>query len=220
MEMFMKKFCAMLMTLCAAVCLCFGVSMSANAAQIDVKDPYKMAIGVAEQTFSKIKANQSKMGDANFRKALIRSDLLPYVDTRYAGFKVMGTTAKSASAKDRDAFCDAFAEYIVASFADALALYTDQNLVSPKYQKTPASASQVNTKFLIREKGKSDLELIFKLRKNSKTGEWRVFDMVAEGVSMLSAKENELSPLIREKGLSKVVELLNKHNQNASSKPL
>ena len=56
--------------------------------------------------------------------------------------------------------------------------------------------------------------------KNSKTGEWRAFDMVAEGISMLSAKENELSPLIRERGINKVIDLINKHNQSGSTEPI
>ena len=212
----MKKLFAALMTTVMAVVF----SASAFAAEVDMKDPYKMVTEVAQSTFAKIKANKDKMSDVNFRKDLIRTDLLPYVDTRYAGFKVMGTYVKKASAAERDAFCDAFAEYIVAAFADALALYNNQELVPPAYQTVSADATQVNTKFLIREAGKQDLELIFKLRKNSKTGEWRAFDMVAEGISMLTAKENELNPLIRERGIKAVTDLINKHNQSGSSDPI
>lgn len=202
----MKKIFAVLM-MCAGLCWA-----SLAAAAVDMKDPYKMVIEVANTTFAKIKSNPEKMKDVNFRKELIRTDLLPYVDTRYAGYKVMGNNLKSISAADRDAFCDAFAEYIVASYADALSLYNNQELVPPEYKSVSDDATQVNVKFLIREPGKQDLELIFKLRKNSKTGEWKAFDMVAEGISLLTAKENELSPLIRERGIKKVTELINQNN--------
>ena len=216
----MQKFLKTVVLSCVAAVLSLGMSLSVQAATVDMTDPYKMVTAVADTTFSKIKANKDKMSDVNFRKDLIRTDLMPYVDTRYAGFKVMGTNLKKATAAERDAFCDAFAEYIVASFADALALYNNQDLIAPEYQKVPADATQVNAKFLIREPGTQDLELIFKLRKNSKTGEWRAFDMVAEGISMLSAKENELSPLIRERGINKVIDLINKHNQSGSTEPI
>ena len=216
----MKKFLTTMVMACAAAVLSLSFSMNASAATVDMTDPYKMVSTVAEQTFDKIKANKDKMTDVNFRKELIRNDLLPYVDTRYAGYKVMGTNLKSASAEERDAFCDAFAEYIVASYADALAMYNDQELVLPKYQSVDSKATQVNVKFLIREQGKPDIELIFKLRKNSKTGEWRAFDMIAEGISMLTAKENELSPLIRERGIKAVTDLINQHNQSGSSEPI
>ena len=211
----MKKFWAALALFGAAT---FG--FNAAAATVDMTDPYKMVTQVASSTFDKIKANKDKMSDTNFRKDLVRTDLMPYVDTRYAGFKVMGTNLKSVSAADRDAFCDVFAEYIVASFADALALYNNQDLVLPDYKSVSADATQVNVKFLIREQGKQDLELIFKLRKNSKTGEWRAFDMVAEGISLLTSKENELSPLIRERGIKAVIDLIDQHNKSGSSAPL
>lgn len=194
----------------------FGVN-SVQAQDVDMKDPYKMVTVVAKNAFEKLQANKDKISDVTFRKDLVRTDLLPYVDTRYAGFKVMGTNLKKASSQERDAFCDAFAEYIVASFADALAMYNNQELVLPDYKQVSADASQVNVKFLIREAGKKDLELVFKLRKNSKSGEWRAYDLVSEGISMLTAKENELSPLIRERGIKAVTDLINKHNQTGST---
>ena len=212
----MKKFWAALALFSAAL---FGFN-AASAATVDMTDPYKMVTEVAASTFDKIKANKDKMSDATFRKDLVRSDLMPYVDTRYTGFKVMGTNLKNISKEDRDAFCDVFAEYIVASFADALALYNNQELVLPDYKTVSADATQVNVKFLIRESGKQDLDLIFKLRKNSKTGEWRAFDMVAEGISLLTSKENELSPLIRERGIKSVIDLIDQHNKSGSSAPL
>lgn len=211
MEKLMKKIFAVVM-MCVSMCWA-GVASAA----VDMTDPYKMVIEVANTTFDKIKANQDKLNDVNFRKELVRTDLMPYVDTRYAGYKVMGNNLKNISAADRDAFCDVFAEYIVISFADALALYNNQTLVAPEYKTVSADATQVNVKFLIREQGKADLELIFKLRKNNKTGEWKAFDMVAEGISLLTAKENELSPLIRERGIKKVIELIKQNNAAGKS---
>lgn len=205
-DMVMRKIFAVMM-----MCVSLGWAALASAA-VDMTDPYKMVIEVANTTFETIKNNPDKMKDVSFRKDLIRNDLLPYVDTRYAAYKVMGTNLKSISTADRDAFTEAFAEYIVTAYADALALYNDQNLVAPAYKAVSADATQVNVKFTIRAQGKADLELVFKLRKNSKTGEWKAFDMVAEGISLLTAKENELSPLIRERGIKKVTELIKQNN--------
>lgn len=212
----MRKMLLACVMMCASL---FTVSF-ASAAQVDMKDPFKMMTEVADQAFNKLQQNKDKVSDVAFRKDLVRNDLLPYVDTRYAAYKVMGTYAKKASAADRDAFSNAFAEYIVSSFADALALYKNQDLVAPEYKKVSADATQVNVKFLIREAGKKDLELIFKLRKNSKTSEWRAYDLVSEGISMLSAKESELNPLIRERGVKGVADLINKHNASGSTEAI
>ena len=66
--------------------------------------------------------------------------------------------------------------------------------------------------------GQSDLEVIFKLRKNKKTGQWKIYDMVAEGISLLSAKQSELSGLIRDKGIDAVSKQLNEHVAATASK--
>ncbi len=190
------------------------------AATVDMHDPYKMLITVAEQTFNEIKANSSKVkSDVAYRRELIERQLMPYVDSTYAAYKVIGNNLNKTSKEERAAFADAFADYIVASYADALGKYDKQELVMPAYQQVPADETMVNIKFYIREPGKQDLELLFKLRKNSKTGEWRAYDMVAENISMLSAKQSELGPMIREQGIAKVTAILVKHNasQNAAA---
>lgn len=198
-----------------------AASSSFAAGTVDLKDPYKMVNEVASTSFAKLKANKDKLSDVNFRKELVRTELLPYVDTNYAGAKVLGSLYKSTNAEDRKAFLNAFSEYIVSSFADALALYNNQDLVSETTDKpVSADATQVVAKFLIRESGKKDLELLFKLRKNSKTGEWKVFDMVSEGISMLDAKTSELQPLLRSKGVKAVTDLIVKHNESGSKDPV
>ena len=61
---------------------------------------------------------------------------------------------------------------------------------------------------LIHEEGKKDLELILKLRKNSKTGEWKAFDLIGENISMLDAKISELSPVIKNSGIDAAIKKL------------
>ena len=49
--------------------------------------------------------------------------------------------------------------------------------------------------------GQAPIKLDFKWRKNSKTGEWQAYDMVAEGVSMVVTKQNEWSGILRQQGI-------------------
>ena len=190
-------------------------SLNQAHASIDMTDPYKMVIEVANKTFNTLKDNKDKLDDVNYRKDLIRQELMPYIDYKYGAYKVIGTSLKNTSKDDRDAFSEAFYEYIVATFADAFGKYTDQELVAPAYKAVGADEKLVNAKFIIRKEGAPDLFIIFSLRKNSKTGQWRAFDMVAENISMLSAKQSELAPLIRDKGLSEVTKMLSSRNAKA-----
>ena len=58
--------------------------------------------------------------------------------------------------------------------------------------------------------GRDNIDVSFKVRRNRKTNEWKAFDMVAEGVSLLDSKQAELGSVIRQKGLPYVTELLKK----------
>jgi phospholipid transport system substrate-binding protein len=56
--------------------------------------------------------------------------------------------------------------------------------------------------------GKPDITIDFKLRRNRGSEYWLVYDMVAEGISLLDSKRAELSNLIRQQGVARVTELL------------
>ena len=71
----------------------------------------------------------------------------------------------------------------------------------------------VNTRVI--ESGRDDINISFKVRKDKKTKEWKAFDMVAEGVSLLDSKQAELGSLIRQKGLPYVTKLLKEKSKRS-----
>lgn len=181
----------------------------AYASNLDLTDPYNSLNQIAKQTLDNIKANKDKVTDKAFMQALIEKDLIPYVDVRYAAYKVIGPSLKTTSATQRDEFTEAFKNYLVSSFADVLGKYDKQELELAPYRKVDNSKeSIISIKYLIKEAGKQDIELIFKLRRNNNTNEWKVFDMVAENISMLQAKQSELGPIIKNKGIDEAIKIL------------
>ncbi|MEP1870594.1 MAG: ABC transporter substrate-binding protein, partial [Paraglaciecola sp.] len=61
---------------------------------------------------------------------------------------------------------------------------------------------------IVKEPGKPDINLAFKLRKNKKTDEWKAYDMVAEGISLLSTKQGEFESMLRKDGLDAVMDMM------------
>lgn len=180
-----------------------------QASNLDLTDPYQSLNQIAKQTLDNIKANKDKVTDKAFMQNLIKQDLIPYVDVRYAAYKVIGTSLKNTTEAQRNEFTQAFETYLISTFAEVLGKYDKQELELAPYRKVDnTKESIINIKYLIKEEGKQDLELIFKLRRNNNTNEWRVFDMVAENISMLQAKQSELGPIIRDKGIDEAIKLL------------
>ena len=188
---------------------------SLTAQATDATDPYALVDQAAKQTFARLKADQAQVkSNPDHLRVIIREELLPYVDNRFAAYKVLGNQIKQTTPAQRDAFVDVFTEYMVSSYADALAHFDKQTVKGQPGTAAESNITAVNVS--VKEAGKPDIFLEFKLRKNNKTGEWKAFDMVAEGISLLSAKQNELGGLIRQNGIDAVIAQLRAHN----AKPL
>jgi phospholipid transport system substrate-binding protein len=66
----------------------------------------------------------------------------------------------------------------------------------------------ITVRAIVKEPGRPDINIAFKLRKNSKTNEWKAYDMVAEGISLLSSKQSEFESILRQDGIQAVIDLM------------
>lgn len=181
------------------------LSVGVKAENIDKTKPYEMMAQVSEVTFARLKAEQSAIqSNPNILKTIVNEELMPYVNVKYAAYKLLGTHLKKTSAEERAEFVVAFREYLVASYAQVLTLYTDQKITLEKAKKIPEGKKIISVRVDILDSARPTVKVDFKLRKNKKTEEWQAFDMVAEGVSLLSTKQSEWNGKIRKEGISSV----------------
>ena len=164
--------------------------------------PYVLMQQASDKLFADIKNNQAKIKkDPNYLRTIVRNDLLPYVQVNYAGSLVLGSHFKSTTPEQREKFFKAFSDFIEQAYAQVLTAYTDQNIqIEPA--KEVGDKNLVSIRVNIGQNGgQAPIKLDFKWRKNSKTGEWQAYDMVAEGVSMVVTKQNEWSGILRQQGI-------------------
>lgn len=181
------------------------LSVGVKAENIDKTKPYEMMAQVSEVTFARLKAEQSAIqSNPNILKTIVNEELMPYVNVKYAAYKLLGTHLKKTSAEERAEFVVAFREYLVASYAQVLTLYTDQEITLEKAKAIPKGKKIISVRVDILDSARPTVKVDFKLRKNKKTEEWQAFDMVAEGVSLLSTKQSEWNGKIRKEGISSV----------------
>lgn len=185
------------------------INVSNAKQQVDKTDPYDMIREVADITFKRFSVEQEDIKkDPNLLKVIVREELMPYVNYKYSAYKVIGSNLKNTSEAERKAFVPVFLDYLVTSYAQVFTLYTGQKVeFEPKKDTKGKKILAVRT--VIIEPGRT-INIAFKVRRNKKTNEWKAFDMVAEGVSLLDSKQAELNSLIRQKGLSHVTEMLKK----------
>ncbi|QSX29533.1 MlaC/ttg2D family ABC transporter substrate-binding protein [Shewanella cyperi] len=179
----------------------------AQAAEVNTMDPYAMVREVSNNTFDRfnrdhdlIEANQDHL------KVIVREELMPYIDYKYASYKVLGQYLKETTEDQRNRFVAAFEEYLVATYAQAFTEYTNQAVeFSPTADFAAEKMVEVNVQII--EKGRPPIKLLFKVRR-LKDDSWKAFDLVAEGVSLLSSKQSEIGNIIRQQGIEAVINML------------
>ena len=164
--------------------------------------PYVLMQQASDKLFVDIKNNQAKIKkDPNYLRTIVRNDLLPYVQVNYAGSLVLGSHFKSTTPEQREKFFKAFSDFIEQAYAQVLTAYTDQNIqIEPAKEVGDKNLVSIRVN-IMQNGGQAPIKLDFKWRKNSKTGEWQAYDMVAEGVSMVVTKQNEWSGILRQQGI-------------------
>ncbi len=190
--------------------------VAANAAA-DQTNPYKLMNEAAGKTFTRLKSEQPKIKqDPNYLRQIVREELLPYVQIKYAGALVLGRYYKEATPAQREAYFKAFGDYLAQAYGQALALYNGQTYqIAPEQPYADANIIAIRVS-IIDPNGRPPVRLDFQWRKNSRTGDWQAYDMIAEGVSMISTKQNEWAGLLRQKGIDGLTERL----QSAANQPI
>jgi len=188
----------------------------ANAA-VDKTNPYSVMNEAAKNTFTRLKTDQPKIKqDPNYLRTIVREELLPFVQIKYAGALVLGRYYKDATPAQRDACFKAFGDYLQQAYGQALALYRDQTYqVQPEQSYAGQDIIAIRVT-IIDQHGRPPVRLDFQWRKNSQTGEWQAYDMIAEGVSMISTKQNEWADILRKDGIDGLTERL----KQAAAQPI
>ncbi|NWC62525.1 phospholipid-binding protein MlaC [Cedecea sp. P7760] len=183
----------------------------------DQTNPYKLMNEAAQKTFDRLKAEQPKIRqNPNYLRDIVGQELLPYVQIKYAGALVLGRYYKDATPAQRDAYFKAFEEYLKQAYGQALAMYHGQTYqIAPEQPLGNADIIAIRVT-IIDPNGRPPVRLDFQWRKNSQTGNWQAYDMIAEGISMITTKQNEWSDLLRTKGIDGLTAQL----QSISKQPI
>jgi phospholipid transport system substrate-binding protein len=175
------------------------------------EDPYKMMEVLADKTFQRIAREQAAIKqNPEVLRTVVTEELLPYVDSRYAAGYVIGNAVKlnEVSRQDFNTFVNAFEKYMIGTYAGVFTQYRDQKVMIEPGQPIGPEKKIITIKTRVIDPGKPDITIEFKLRRVKDSNHWLVFNMVAEGISLLDSKRSEFSGLIRQQGLVSVAALL------------
>lgn len=177
---------------------------SAFPSEIVPISPYVVLKSIGTKLFNRIAINQQEINKSPaLMQVIVEEELMPSIDCRYASYIILGKNLRSTSKKQRAKFVSAMCNYLARTYAAALMQYKNQQVIFES-EKSVKGKKIVAIKTQIVNSNKPTIDVIFKMRQNKKTGEWKAFDMTVEGISLLISKKAELSKRIAKQGVEQV----------------
>jgi len=177
--------------------------ISVSAFSVEVS-PYKVIENVGHNLFERIANNQEEIKKfPELMRDIIDEELMPHVDYKYAAYKILGKNLRTTSKEQRENFVLSMRQYLIRTYTGVFAEYENQKVIF-EHDKPTKNKKIVSVSTQIIDEKRPVINIAFKLRQNNKTLEWKAFDMVVEGISLLSSKQAELSRRIAKEGIEAV----------------
>jgi len=197
----MKKFFSALLVTASLVTASVVFSASSLADEVS---PYNVIENVGDSLFQRIAANQQEITKfPDLMRDIVDEELMPHIDYKYAAYKILGKNLRKTTKEQRANFVKSIRSYLVRTYANALMQYQDQTVVFEK-DKPIKGRKIVSVTAQIINANRPTIDIAFKLRQSKKTRVWKAYDMVVEGISLLSSKQAELTSRISKRGIEQV----------------
>ena len=173
--------------------------------------PDELVKKTAEDVIFAIKADQEiQKGNKEKIYKLAEEKILPNFDFNKVARLVLGRAWRSANEEQKQAFIKEFRTLLLKTYAVALSKYKDQEI---KFKPTRMSGAEeiVIVKSEIVQSGAQPIRVNYALSQSS--GKWLVFDIVIEGVSLVTNYRSQFSSEIRRNGMDALINKLVKKNK-------
>lgn len=136
----------------------------------------------------------------------IRKILTPTIDAVYTARLVLGRHGRDLEQEQVEAFSDALADLLLKRYASALLEYDlhDRLEILPLTGENTERMTRVRTRIRLDGSNRAPMDYIF--RKSE--GQWRVFDVIVEGISYVATFRNQIGEEIRRDGFDGLMERL------------
>jgi ABC-type transporter MlaC component len=136
---------------------------------------------------------------------LLSTSILPLIDTRQMGKKVLGKYWRRASSEQQSLFLEAFRRKLLKTYAGAFRAYDDQpvHFLDTRYN----GHNKALVPSLIELNGKPPLTVDYRLYHSA---QWRVDDVTIAGMSLVKSFRDQVQAMIQENGFSQAMVKLSK----------
>ena len=190
--------------------LCFSISAFA------IEAPDELVKRTADDVLATVKNDADiQAGHQGKIFALAEEKILPNFDFDKVSRLVLGKNWTKATPEQKTAFQTEFRTLLIRTYATALSKYKNQTIeYKPLRMAEGAATASVKTSIL--QPGGQPIAVDYSLEK--KTDAWKVYDIVIEGVSLVTNYRGQFAQEIRQNGLDSLIKKLADKNKAAMAK--
>jgi len=178
-------------------------------ANLQTDDPVTLIKDITGQIFADVGENLEKYSnDHEALKALVRNDLMPLLDVRYAARLVLGRAGRGIEAGKIDEFATLMSDMLINRYSAGLLYFSSEVKlqVMPQRGDLNPKITRVRTRVSLPSGSLAPVDYAF-----HKTADgWKAFDVIVEGISYVTTYRNQIMPDVQANGIDSVIERLSK----------
>ena len=210
----------MLRRLALATALAFGtivaapISAQTAAPAVAEQAPVQIVQGIADQLATAIDGHRDELKHNQDKLiSIIDEVFLPHFDIDYASILVLGQHAREATPEQRERFAKAFYNSITHRYAQGLLDYTRGRVkVLPFNGDLNEKRTVVRTQVVLDDGKLVSIDYAFR---KSRTGDWKAYDVIIEGISYVTNYRNQVDAEIRKVGIEQLIKNLETQGEKA-----
>jgi phospholipid transport system substrate-binding protein len=159
-------------------------------------------------------AGDSRRDPARLVDLMLQS-VVPHLDTELMAAQVLGRYWRGASDAQRKQFTEEFKSLLTKTYAAVFRRYANQT-VTVLATQAGGSSDRAVVPTTIKSAGEQDIRVDYRVRQTR--GEWLVYDVVVDGISLLINYRSEYSNFLQRNSLDKLINRLQDKNAEFARK--
>jgi phospholipid transport system substrate-binding protein len=175
-------------------------------------DPTKIIQETTSAVVARVKTEKAALRAAPAKMyALVAEMIFPHFDFNIMSQWVLGPAWKTADEATRQAFVEQFRKLLVRTYATALLEYSDETMEYPPVEPSHNPKTATVKQNIVQTVGKV-LPVVYRLHEEN--GEWQVFDVEVDGISLVKTFKSSFSQILNEGGVDELLKSLKAKNRD------
>jgi phospholipid transport system substrate-binding protein len=190
--------------LLATALLVSGVAVGA------VDSAHQLVVDVSNQVIQALKKEPDlAQRDPTYIYKLLNRIVVPHFDFDAMAQLVLGRYWRDTTPQQQQRFIEEFRTHLVRFYAVSLEKYKDQN-IDYKPLHAPAAADEVVVNTMVQQQNGPPIPIDYRM--HLKGGDWKVYDVTIDGVSLVASNRSNFAAEIRQGGIDRLTDQLAQRN--------